>query len=191
MWVSAVGSAECPGVWGQGRAQRDTGFPAAPTQLDQLRANFQGPAEDSVSLKCAPLSASGARGSPAFSHLSHEKLLVPGPFLRKYLEAFHSLQEIRSNQEISEAPLGLQEDEAKAWNGRRSCTGCPVVTLWSGKERDSGADLGATWDEWPHGGEGAPGEGGSVGPRLALRGRGMDTEQPDGRQLQAQEGRFP
>lgn len=143
VWVSAVESAECPGVWGQGRAPRDTGFPAAPTQLDQLRAKLQGPEEDSVSLKCAPLSASGARGSPTFSHLSHEKLIVPGPFLRKYLEAFHSLQEIRSKQEISETPLGLQEGQAKAWNGRCSRTGCPVVTLWSGKERDSGADLGA------------------------------------------------
>ena len=84
------------------------------------------------------------KGKPSILHLSHEKPIIPGPFLRKYLEAFHSLPEIRSKQEISETPLGLQEDQAKAWNGWRSRTGCPVVTLWSGKERDSGADLGAT-----------------------------------------------
>lgn len=82
---------------------------------------------------------------------------------------------------MSEASLGLREGQAKTWNGRRSRTSCPVVTLWSGKERDSGSDLGATWDEWPHGSEGAPGEGNSVGPRLAARGQGTDTEQPDGR----------
>lgn len=39
-----------------------------------------------------------------------------------------------------------------------------MVTLWSGKERDLGSDPGATWDEWLHVGEGAPGEGDSVGP---------------------------
>lgn len=120
MWVSTVGRAERPGVWYQSRPQRDTGFSAATTQLDQLRANFQGLGEDSFNLKCAPLSASGTRGSPASSHLSSENRIFPGPFLRKYLEAFHSLQETRSKQEISEASLGLREGQAKTWNGRRS-----------------------------------------------------------------------